>query len=149
MDRVLGLLSRIFWIPRVRAAAATAWRIIVVLFLIVFALHIVLGLSVFVYSLFYYFYVPVAQHTFPVYFDFLASRPFTYFPLGSGARPLLHPHQGYNIYLRMSMPESDENRAAGMIMVDFVLGDSVDKVIGLIDAPSTPRTTQVSFCAWL
>eukprot|EP00048_Salpingoeca_helianthica_P011907 m.172369 g.172369 ORF g.172369 m.172369 type:complete len:598 (-) comp15297_c6_seq14:60-1853(-) len=101
-----------------------AWTVLKYLLLAFIVFHVVLGCAIIIYSLFYYFYVPVPLHTFPVYFDYSGERPATHFPLHPHARALLQANQEYDVKLWMLFPESETNINAGVFMVDLLLTHS-------------------------
>lgn len=87
--------------------------------------NILVWLSVFLYGMFYYLYIPAVAHFRPVYFHFdsLCSNDTCNFPVANvslvkrGQDQLLSRGQQYIIVLDLEMPESETNQNIGMFMV--------------------------------
>ncbi|XP_067120507.1 seipin isoform X2 [Centruroides vittatus] len=87
--------------------------------------NILIWLSVFLYGMFYYLYIPAVAHFRPVYFHFdsLCSNGTCNFPVANvtlvkrGQDQLLSRGQSYIIVLDLEMPESETNQNIGMFMV--------------------------------
>lgn len=111
--------------------------------LIAFVLfHIILACAVLVYSLFYYIYVPVPLHSYPIYFDYATARPSTHFPLSPSLQPLLQHNQLYSVKILLQLPENPGNVDSGVFMVDLLLSSSQTAVARLgapvASVPATP-----------
>jgi hypothetical protein len=139
MDVVSSVKAYFLASPFLRRLAS----VLLVTLIVILCFHVILGISVLIYSVFYYFYVPVAYHSFPIYFDFLAERPFSYFPVSSGTKPLFHANQGYNIFVVLKLPESPDNIHSGMFMVDLALTSTKDKALSLVKSPPSIECNQV------
>eukprot|EP00041_Stephanoeca_diplocostata_P029263 m.860118 g.860118 ORF g.860118 m.860118 type:complete len:450 (-) comp23527_c0_seq10:351-1700(-) len=96
--------------------------------LIVFAWAISI-LSVLLYSIFYFFYVPTALHRFPLHFNYgcaetLETGPIAAVRLTEDSSQLLARNQGYDVYFNAVLPESGKNFESGMFMVTLALASS-------------------------
>eukprot|EP00047_Mylnosiga_fluctuans_P006489 m.247201 g.247201 ORF g.247201 m.247201 type:complete len:555 (-) comp15323_c0_seq1:153-1817(-) len=139
LSAVWALLPKAWdWRPLARRIAMVA--LYIALFFVV--LHLILGSAVVLYSAFYYFYVPVALHTYPIYFDFSGVRPFTYFPLSPNEGPLFAGNQGYNIDLILTLPQSPSNKDVGMFSVDLLLASTRERAMELAVAASAIPVSQ-------
>ncbi len=87
----------------------------------------ILTVMPFVRSLFYYFYVPTALHTFPLHFNFHGSDgvgealPHTHLRIAQPEDELLANNQPYNFFVDLELPETPVNVDCGMVMVTLAL----------------------------
>lgn len=95
------------------------------LFFVGLTLIVIGWLSVFMYGMFYYVYIPAVSHVRPVFLQFetscqtgVCTFPSANVTLGKrGQDQLLARGQPYKIVLDLEMPESETNRRLGMFMV--------------------------------
>lgn len=82
-----------------------------------------------VYFLFYWLYVPVAVHSWPLHFDFSGSSLHLPSQLPSTSVHLVTQQgygafanrQGYNFYVELEVPDHEHNNNLGMFMVTLIL----------------------------
>lgn len=87
-----------------------------------------------VYFAFYQFYIPQIHHQFPLYFDFSdASSTVANTPIA------LTRNQEFDVSIHLELPESDENKAAGMFMVGLQLSDEQNTTLATAKRPCILR----------
>merc|ERR1711865_105501 len=87
-----------------------------------------------VYFAFYQFYIPQIHHTYPVYFDFSApGMTTTITPVA------LTRNQEFDVAVSMELPESEDNKGAGMFMIDLSLKDETNATISHVRRPCILR----------
>lgn len=149
MDPIFEMLD---WVQdRSMAFAREIWnhkymvlarQIVIVLILAVLLMNILLAASVVIYSIFYYLYVPIAVHTWPLHFaygqlhpsasgsgalEYRAHLPHTFVPLGMDDR-VFATNQGYDFFVELELPDSPANRDGGMFMVFLSLSGDRNSV---------------------